>query len=158
MLTPHEEIRRLVDRSKSMDSGCFTGLNPLDRTLLIDIADALEVAAVKSAEADARPLFTWWVDRAFDEAHQTIAKMEEYGSGDLVALGQNLRRMAGLPRLDDPVQAMELGCLVYMLGKVERAIEAVKAGRTVKDDTLFDVAVYAKMVLAARAGVWEVKG
>jgi hypothetical protein len=102
------------------------------------------------------PLVRWWTDHAEDEAAQTVAKMVEYGSGDLVALGQNLRRMSGRPPLGNPEQAMELGCLMYLLGKVERAIEATRQDRQVKDDTWFDIAVYAKMVLAARAGAWEI--
>lgn len=97
----------------------------------------------------------WWTDTAFDEADRTIAKMTEYGSGDLVALGQTMRRMANRAPME-PVQAMELGCLMYLLGKIERAVEAVAADRPIKDDTWFDMHVYAKMAEAARAGVWQV--
>jgi len=105
-----------------------------------------------SAQADLR---LWWVETAKEEAELTVAKMEEYGSGDLVALGQSMRRMAGRRPLD-AVAAMELGCLMYLLGKVERAIESVAADRPIKDDTWFDAQVYAKMARAARAGVWKV--
>jgi len=110
---------------------------------------------INNPDLNDTPLRQWWVDDAYDEADQTIAKMEEYGSGDLVALGQTIQRLAGRGPLP-PVEAMQLGCLVYLCGKVERAIEAAKAGRPIKPDTLFDIGVYAKMARAAAAGKWVV--
>lgn len=108
--------------------------------------------AMARVESD---LQTWWLDDAEDAARQTIVKMLEYGSGDLVSLGQHIRRMSDRAPLH-PVESMELGCLVYILGKVERAVEAVAAGRPIKDDTWFDLEVYAKMARAARAGKWKI--
>jgi hypothetical protein len=107
-------------------------------------------------DGDSR-LRQWWTDSAFDEADRTIAKKERYGSLDLVELGQALRRMSARPRLDDPCEAMELGCLMYLLGKIERAIENVARGNPIDSDHWFDIHVYAKMAQAARAGVWEIQ-
>lgn len=102
-------------------------------------------------------LHRWWTDSAWDEAEQTIAKMQEYGSGDLVALGQLIRRLSHLDPLP-AVEAMQLGCLMYLAGKLERAVEAVRNGRPVSADTWFDIRVYAKMADAAACGVWQIDG
>ena len=99
-------------------------------------------------------LIDWWMAQAADEAGQTVAKMAEYGSGDLVEVGRQVARLAGRP-VPDRVEAMEVGCLFYLLGKIARVTSAVERGDRASDDTWFDLAVYAKMVLAARAGAWE---
>lgn len=100
------------------------------------------------------PLRQWWTDTAMDEAERTIAKMEEYGSLDLVHIGRAIWDMCGrTSRLTDAA-AMELGVLFYLYGKIQRAMSAAKADRPVSDDTWFDMHVYAKMAEAARAGVW----
>ena len=98
-------------------------------------------------------LYDWWIDAAKDEAEQTIKKMLEYGSGDLVAVGRQVISLAGRPPVSDSV-AMETGCLFYLIGKMERAISAHRRGSTPSDDTWFDIAVYSKMVLAKRNGIW----
>lgn len=96
----------------------------------------------------------WWYDHAELEATQTIAKMVEYGSGDLTAIGHKMAQMTKRPPLSDD-EAFELGCLFYLIGKVERAISAVERGDRASDDTWFDIAVYAKMVQAKRRGAWK---
>lgn len=100
-------------------------------------------------------LLRWWVDDAADEAERTAAKKAEYGSLDLVHLGQTLRRLQGRPEFDDPREAMEHGCLMYVLGKVERMVEAAAQGRQIQEDSWFDLAVYAKMARAVRSGAWR---
>ena len=77
-------------------------------------------------------------------------------SGDLVEIGRQMWQMAGrdvglLPR----VHAMEIGCMFYLLGKIARVTSAVERGDMASDDTWFDIGVYAKMVLAAREGAWQ---
>jgi len=97
----------------------------------------------------------WWLDHATAEADATIAKMEEYGSGDLVAIGYQFATMANR-ELSSDVEAMELGCTFYLLGKIARITSAVERGDRGSSDTWFDIAVYAKMVLAAREEAWPV--
>ncbi len=94
----------------------------------------------------------WWTEQAAATAEATASKCEEYGSADLYGLGRNVARIAGAD-VDD-AQAFELGCLFYVLGKIERAISAAERDDVASDDTWFDLAVYANMVLAHRAGVW----
>lgn len=101
----------------------------------------------------ARGLSAWWLHHAGQEAVQTVEKMAEYGSGDLVEIGRQMAKMAGRP-VPGPAAAMELGCLFYLLGKIARVTSAVERGDRASDDTWFDIAVYAKMVQAARAGAW----
>lgn len=100
------------------------------------------------------PLRRWWTDQAFDEADRTIAKMEEYGSMDLVHIGHGLWDVMGRTTPLSDAAAMELGCLFYTYGKIQRALSAVKHDRPILDDTWFDMHIYAKMAQAARAGVW----
>lgn len=124
--------------------------------VLVDVVRAYRADEAGTPPPTDSPLRRWWIDDAHDQADRTIAKMEEYGSGDLVALGQTMRRLANRPPFEDLTRAMELGCLMYLLGKIERAVEAVAADREVKDDTWFDAEVYTKMARAARAGKWEI--
>jgi hypothetical protein len=97
----------------------------------------------------------WWLAHAATEADATIAKMNEYGSGDLVAVGESVMRLAGRPIPTDKSVAMEIGCLFYLIGKLERAVSAHKRGDLPSDDTWFDLAVYAKMVQAKRSNAWK---
>lgn len=100
------------------------------------------------------PLKRWWTDQAFDEADRTIAKMEEYGSMDLVHIGRMLWDVMERTTPLNDVAAMEVGCLFYLYGKVQRAVSALKNDRPILDDTWFDCQIYSKMAQAARAGVW----
>jgi hypothetical protein len=99
------------------------------------------------------PLVEWWIDHATHEAHATAAKAAEYGTADLVEIGKALNAMAGNPN-PDALYAMETGVMFYALGKIHRIISSHQRHEPAKDDTWFDLAVYAKMVLAARAGAW----
>lgn len=102
-------------------------------------------------------LTEWWLGHAAMEVEQTVAKMEEYGSGDLVEVGRQMAKMCDSDRtVLSPVDAMELGIAFYVLGKVARITSAIERGDRPSNDTWFDLSVYAKMVLAARAGAWEV--
>ena len=65
----------------------------------------------------AKALYDWWIDAAKDEAILTIRKMDEYGSGDLVAVGRQVISLAGRPPVSDSV-AMETGCLFYLIGEM----------------------------------------
>lgn len=99
-------------------------------------------------------LTTWWLEHANVEAQQTVAKMQEYGSKDLIAVGHQVAALADRPGLSDDA-AFEIGCLFYLIGKMERAVSAVQRGDLASSDTWFDIAVYAKMVLARRSGAWN---
>lgn len=128
----------------------FVKLNP---------KDFLEVAGASNdliSDGDS-PLRRWWCDAAFDEADRTITKMEEYGSMDLVHIGRMLWDVMGRTSPLSDVAAMEVGCLFYIYGKIQRAVSALKNDKPIKDDTWFDTQIYAKMAQAARAGVWPLE-
>jgi hypothetical protein len=93
-------------------------------------------------------LHKWWTDHAAREADAMIAKLDEYGTGDLYEIGAQLAKLNG--RDVTQQQAYELGVMFYLIGKMQRVITAAHLERTASDDTWHDIAVYAKMVLAAR--------
>lgn len=136
-----------------MDQIPFTDPEFPDHPRLTDWQDITTLGQHPQDELDS-PLRQWWTDQAFDEADRTIAKAEEYGSRDLVIIGQTLWRMAGRSSPLPDAKAMELGCLFYLIGKIQRAVEAVTTDRPISDDTWHDAAVYARMAQACRAGVW----
>lgn len=144
----------LLKHGRKIDEGYIYPPEPEQETEMND--EMITASQREMVEDDA--LIVWWLDDAEDMARRTIAKMIEYGSGDLVSLGQHLCRMADRPLSESDVHSMELGCLMYLLGKIERAVEAVKADRPIKDDTWFDIEVYAKMARAARSGAWKIGG
>ena len=86
----------------------------------------------------------WWMDRARTEVLAVVPKAQEYGSGDLIAIGQQIARLAGRDQPSD-AEAAELGVFFYQHGKMARWADALQHGRQVSDDTLHDIAVYAKM-------------
>jgi hypothetical protein len=94
-------------------------------------------------------LHKWWTDHAASEADGMIAKLDEYGTGDLHEIGERLAAL--IDRDVTQQQAYELGVMFYLIGKMQRVITAAELQRDASDDTWHDIAVYAKMVLAARA-------
>lgn len=92
----------------------------------------------------------WWREHAAAESASMIAKLDEYGTGDLREIGQRLAALAGWKNCTTQ-QAYELGVMFYLIGKMQRVITATELQRAASDDTWHDIAVYAKMVLAARA-------
>jgi hypothetical protein len=92
----------------------------------------------------------WWREHAADESTNMIAKLDEYGTGDLHEIGVRLAEMA---KWTNPTrqQTYELGVMFYLIGKMQRVITASHLERDASDDTWHDIAVYAKMVLANRA-------
>lgn len=98
-------------------------------------------------------LAEWWRDQAEAEIEQTVAKAVEYGSTDLVDIGQSLARVAG--REIDDQEAAEWGIFFYLEGKLSRWRSAITDGREVSNDTLLDIGVYARMAQRIReAGSW----
>ena len=105
----------------------------------------------------AEELAQWWRDQAESEIAQTVGKAVEYGGRgsavDLLWIGHQLA--ASMNREVDDEEATELGIYFYVLGKVGRWTAAIREGRRVSDDGLFDLAVYTRMVQRVRvAGGW----
>lgn len=95
----------------------------------------------------------WWFDQAEAEIDGTVKKAIEYSSTDLLDLGRTLAYCMGRTVSDE--EAEELGVFFYLQGKMSRWAGAIKSGRRVSDDTLFDISVYTRMAQRIRhAGNW----
>ena len=98
-------------------------------------------------------LFDWWVGYATDEIDGMMEKLMEYGLGDLHEMGRQMVELGVAGDAYDPQLHYEYGIMFYALGKIQRVLSAAKVGKPASDDTWHDLGVYAKMVLAMRAGV-----
>ena len=91
----------------------------------------------------------WWIEQARVEADKLAPKAVEYGSYDLAMVAEVMAEMMTRP------PDLELGLVFYLVGKIARAASAVKDGRRPSDDTLVDIAIYARMILYVREhGQW----
>lgn len=126
-------------------------------------ADAIE-AGLSLGRSESRPipawglpesLEQWWMKTAEADLASVLPKMQEYGSYDLVAVGEMLAHVTSWDDVTDE-QKTELGCWFYLLGKVARAFDAVRQHRLPSDDTAYDIYVYAQMVRRIREhGSWS---
>ena len=108
----------------------------------------------ESLSARAGKLEAWWLAMATEEIERTVPKAIEYGSTDLAEIGRELVE-AGVHDATHATSTEELGCYFYMVGKMARWRDAIRTGRRVSDDTLFDIGVYIRMVQRIRvAGAW----
>lgn len=97
----------------------------------------------------------WWEDHARQEIDQALPKARQYGSNSLAQVGRTLARLRGNPDPVTEAEALELGCLFYAVGKLERWVDAAIRGEECGEDTLQDLAVYAKMAMRIRqSGTW----
>lgn len=98
-------------------------------------------------------LEAWWANQSALEAEGVIPKAIEYGSHSLTQYGRMVARLQG--REVDDEEAQELGCWMYLVGKVERWSDAVLRGERPSGDTLHDAGVYIKMAQRIRVtGSW----
>lgn len=103
----------------------------------------------------------WWHKLADREISATVPKALEYGSHDLVLIGREIahavmeRHPDAFREYNDDTVAAELGVFFYLLGKMARWTSAIREGKRVSDDTLFDIGVYVRMVQRIReTGQW----
>ncbi len=99
-------------------------------------------------------LEAWWLAMANEEIERTVPKAIEYGATDLDEIGRQIRLVGGLGSCPDTSDD-ELGVYFYMVGKMARWTDAIRTGRRVSDDTLFDIGIYVRMVQRIRhSGSW----
>ena len=115
-----------------------------------------ETPAADQRNEMAAELERWWCEKAKDEVEATVVKAIEYSATDLFDMGRDLLETMGRDLGSYSAgEIAELGVYVYLLGKVSRWKGAIKDGRRVSDDTVADIAVYARMVQRIRdAGSW----
>lgn len=98
-------------------------------------------------------LVAWWEGRAGAEAAAVVPKAVEYGSNSLMQLGRMQARLQGREVAD--AEALELGCWINLVQKVERWSDAVLRGDRPSEDTMFDIGVYTRMAQRVRdVGGW----
>lgn len=101
-------------------------------------------------------LSDWWREMSEQEIEKVVPKAVEYGATDLAELGRVwcLSANRDVSQLGHE-ELTELGIYVYVFGKFARWLDAVKTGRRVSDDTLYDIGVYVRMAQRNRAvGGW----
>lgn len=145
----------------SLSNLCGHGNDP-DKCALDDCARLRFIAGDDSepeqvmTDLDGEPsLFTWWMNTAAADVKACIPKLEEYGSGDLLAIGDTLCRMIGWDDAPNRAKA-EVGIAFYLLGKIERCMEAYAHQKLPSDDTYKDLVTYGMMVRRVRdIGAWR---
>lgn len=103
-------------------------------------------------------LWDWAMSTLEDDLNRTLPKIAEYGNGneydDLAMFGDMVNALTQGKMLD-PQARKEAGAMVYIGGKVARAISSYAAGQVPSDDTWFDIFIYAMMGRRLReTGTW----
>lgn len=108
---------------------------------------------VRDPDGLEQQLTAWWLDLAETEVKRVVPKAVEYGSGDLLAIGEDLARLSRLDLTD--AQKVELGIVFYTRGKMARIQSGIESGGWPSDDSWHDLGVYARMVQRVRStGRW----
>ncbi len=107
----------------------------------------------RAAQHAPTSLADWWQTTADDDLAACVPKMREYGSRDLSELGNWLGALMGWEL--DTAKATELGCIMYLVGKLARVHEALARREMPSEDTMHDITVYSMMARCARdRGGW----
>lgn len=140
VLVPQEVIDAIeVQQAEARTAAAFLGANDL---LAENTAVSMELL-----------LTEWWLKRAEAEARAVVPKAIEYGSNSLMQLGYMMARLQG--RTVDDSEALELGCWVNAVQKIERWTDAVLRGERTSDDSIYDLGIYVKMAQRIRdVGHW----
>jgi hypothetical protein len=103
----------------------------------------------------AEVLNDWWIENAKQAVELVAPKAVEYSAIDLIEYGRTLALVMGLDHVVSEEEATEIGIWGYLVGKVARWTGAIKEGRRVSDDTIFDCKIYATMAERNRSvGGW----
>lgn len=119
----------------------------IDPELVADNAVLNDASAMEAA------LNEWWLKRAEGEARAVVPKAIAYGSNSLMQLGRKLAQLQNREVPDD--EALELGCWINAVQKIERWTDAVMRGERCSDDSIYDLGIYVKMAQRIRdVGSW----
>lgn len=103
----------------------------------------------------AAQLDDWWLENAKQAVELVAPKAVEYSAIDLIEYGRTLALVMDIGHPISDEEATEIGIWGYLVGKVARWTGAIKEGRRVSDDTIFDIKIYATMAERTRAvGGW----
>lgn len=132
-----------------------TGQWSMPGTLTVEVVEEADPDLILDDEDDPRvwALAAWWREQAEAEIDMVVEKAIEYGARDLKVMGHELAAMAG--RSIDDEEAAELGCAMYLAGKMARVTAAIAEGRRPSLDTYLDIGIYTRMVQRIReVGAW----
>jgi len=105
--------------------------------------------------AMAETLNDWWMENARQAVEHVTPKAVEYSAIDLIEYGRTLALVMDIGHPISDEEATEIGIWGYLVGKVARWTGAIKEGRRVSDDTIFDIKIYATMAERSReVGGW----
>lgn len=104
-------------------------------------------------------LATWWMNRAAEEVDPMVRKAAEYGgggrAGDLIEIGRAMVASGVAVTGGSDEELTELSIYFYLVGKFARWQAAIKEGRRVSDDTIYDIGIYTRMAQRNRdMGGW----
>lgn len=104
---------------------------------------------------DSQPSFAgWWLGMVELLAPAIQEKARQYGTNSLVEVGRLYARAQGRDPIGQ-VEAIEIGCMMYAYGKMQRVVDAMQRGELPSTDTWHDLMVYSAMAQFARAhGRW----
>lgn len=112
------------------------------------------ISTVEQIPSSHSELRGWWEATSTADLEAMLPKLGEYTSADLVIMGDALVEW-GTDALPLGAAGQEAACLFYILGKVARAIAALREGRLPSDDTYHDITVYSMMTRRIRErGGW----
>ena len=109
-----------------------------------------------------RELLEWWLSTAYADFKSTVPKILEYGgdskvrpgSADLHLIGDNLATLLSWDDADEATK-QELGCWLYLQGKIARLVSNYQQQQPGKPDTWFDGTIYTMMARRLQAvGRW----
>lgn len=114
----------------------------MDNAFMASVMRRDAEAAAKEKEIEA--LKIWWNEQSNALFSTYLRKAREYGSVDLDIMGSAMRDMGTAV---GPMGGVQMAIMFYALGKVSRAISALKAGGRPSDDTLQDLVIYTMMAM-----------
>lgn len=135
---------------------CPSGCNPkfLSRPFLHEDGDKEADMSEQDISKAKASIEDWWLENSRQAIDAVAPKAAEYGSTDLAELGRDLAMLMNRDGMSHE-ELTELGIYMYMLGKFSRWRDAIKDGRRVSLDTIYDIKVYATMAERNRAvGGW----
>lgn len=107
-------------------------------------SDSWEAAGTPTEAREEPDFRDWWVAWVDDAAPTIQRKAAEYGSNSLAEMGRMFARAQGRGHIEDH-EALEIGCMIYTKGKIERVLDAMLQGTLPSADTWGDTMIYAAM-------------
>lgn len=127
---------------------------PVEASALHQVLEMVQTSPMFTTGDQRVQLDDWWRTLPDQELPDLMKKVTDYSAYDLELIGRVLADTLGQPNLEPGIY-QELGCWFYLLGKIARAMGAIREGRTPSYDTALDTRIYATMIMRIKtAGGW----